>query len=696
MQIKSLYITSLEPGAGSLIIAMGLMEMLKTRIEKVAFFRPVIPTKKKPDSDIVFMLEHFALKQKYEQAYGFCIDEVESMVAGKNRRDLIESIIDKFKSLEKDYDFILCEGLSSGSFTSSFDFNINIEIAKHLGAPVVSVLNGKEKSLKEVSEEISIESQSISKEECVHFATFANRLSPEVFEGLSSSLSTQNLSTSPVFLLPEVPELDSPTIAEIKTALGSKLILGDEQDLRRVVRQSKVAAMTLDNFLDHLEDGDLVIVPGDRPEIMLATIVANYSKLFPTVAGIVLTGDLMPKESILSLIKGIDHFNLPVLFSTKDTFKTVMEVERVPARITPQSRRKIALAMGIFNANVDKEKIEEKITSARSKAVTPIMFEYSLFEKARLHKKTIVLPESNDPRILRATEILLRRNIVDIILLGNEAEVLHRAMTLGLDLQRVQIVDPFKSELLDEFVNVFYELRRPKGLKLPAARDAMMNYIYFATMMVYLGYADGMVAGAANTTAETIRPALQIIKTSPGISVVSSVFFMCLETRVLVYGDCALNQDPNAEELAQIALSSADTAKAFGVDPRVAMLSYSTGSSGAGNEVEKVRQATKRARELRPDLLIEGPIQYDAAIDPHVAEAKLPGSKVAGRATVFVFPDLNTGNNTYKAVQRSSGALAIGPILQGLKKPINDLSRGCLVEDIVSTVVITAIQAQGE
>jgi len=696
MQAKSLYIASLELGAGSLIIAMGLMEMLKGRMEKVAFFRPVVPEKSKPDGDVTFMIEHFSLQLDYNQAYGYSVDEVESMIASGNHHDLMEGLIGKFKSLEKDYDFILCEGLSSGSFTSSFDFDINLEIAKHLGSPVVSVLNGYNKSMKEVIEEIHIESETIKTEGCVHFATFANRLSPVVFNAMKSQLENLSKNQSPIFLMPEVPELDSPTIAEVKAALGSQLLLGSDQDLRRVVRQSKVAAMTMEHFLNYLEDGDLVIVPGDRPEIMLATIAANYSKLFPTIAGIVLTGGFTPKPTTLSLIQGIDQFTLPVLSSPKDTFTTALEVDRVPARITPQSKRKIALAMGLFDANVDKIKIQEKISTTTSTAITPIMFEYSLFEKARHDKKTIVLPESGDSRILRAAEILLRRDVVNLILLGNEKEVLHHATTLGLDLTGVRIIDPASSELMDEFVNVFYELRKPKGLKLPAAKDAMVSPTYFATMMVYLGYADGMVSGAVNTTADTIRPALQTIKTKPNINVVSSVFFMCLETRVLVYGDCAVNQDPNADELAQIAISSADTAKAFGIEPRIAMLSYSTGDSGSGDEVEKVRTATQKAKALRPDLFIEGPIQYDAAIDPNVAKTKLPNSQVAGQATVFIFPDLNTGNNTYKAVQRSSGALAIGPVLQGLKKPINDLSRGCLVEDIVNTVAITAIQAQGE
>jgi phosphate acetyltransferase len=379
-----------------------------------------------------------------------------------------------------------------------------------------------------------------------------------------------------------------------------------------------------------------------------------------------------------------------------DTYTTAMKVNQVPATITPKSERKIALAMGLFSSNVDIKTIEDRITSTSSHIITPMMFEYNLFERARLNRKKIVLPESQDERILRATEILLRREVVDIVLLGKKEEIEYKSSSLGLDISKAQIINPEDSPLMEEFIHEFYNLRKAKGLSLEIAKDAMAHSNYFATMMVYKGYADGMVSGAVHTTQDTIRPALQIIKTKPDTSIVSSLFFMCLDTKVLVYGDCAVNQDPNAQELAQIAISSADTAVMFGIEPKVAMLSYSTGSSGKGEDVEKVREATNIVKKMRPDILIEGPIQYDAAIDQSVAKTKLPNSKVAGQATVFIFPDLNTGNNTYKAVQRSSGAIAIGPVLQGLNKPVNDLSRGCLVADIVNTVAITGIQAQEE
>lgn len=695
MKTKSLYISSLAPAAGSLIVAMGIMELLKGRLGKVAFFRPVILDGEEVDKDIDFMLEHYALKMDYSATYGYTVHKVESLIAENKYNEVLENLIDKFKILESQYDFVLVEGLNQANFSQTLDFDINLSIAKNFSSPFISVLKGKQKSVKEVLDEISIEAEAIKGAGCQHFATFVNRLGENEVEELKELNRTKRIQKAPVYFLPEVPELDTPTVAEIKNKLGCVHIYGEEKDLRRVVKQSKIAAMKLDNFLEYIEDGDLVITSGDRSDIIVGCLSTVFSNNYPNISGILLTAGMMPHKSINKLIAGFKDLSVPILSVDNGTFDTAVNVAKVPATITPQSVRKIALAMGLFSSNVNIDEIEKCIeTESSMSSITPVMFEYALFERARKNRKKIVLPESDDERILRATEILLRRDVADIILLGVEEEVLRKSATLGLDISKATIIDPLTSPLMEEFVTSFYEMRKAKGLSLDVARDSMMMKNYFGTMMVYLGYADGMVSGAIHTTQETIRPALQIIKTKPGISIVSSLFFMCLDTRVLVYGDCAVNQDPNAEELAQIAISSADTAKIFGISPKIAMLSYSTGDSGKGEEVEKVRLATKIVKETRPDLLVEGPIQYDAAIDPIVAKTKLPNSKVAGEATIFIFPDLNTGNNTYKAVQRSSGAVAIGPVLQGLRKPVNDLSRGCLVPDIVNTVAITAIQAQ--
>jgi phosphate acetyltransferase len=695
MNAKSLYISSLESSAGSLIVTMGIMEILKRKLNKVAFFRPVISDKDEKDHDISFVLEKYDLDMKYSETYGYTVHEVEAMVAENRIKEFIENIIDKFKKLQKDFDFVLVEGLNQSSFTYSLDFDINLEIAKNINSFFISVLKGKNKSAREILDEVTIETEVIKKSGCSHFATFVNRVDEQIIPSFTNSIAKVSKDV-PTYFLPEVPELDTPTMYEIMNELNCMQILGESQDLKRVVKQSKIAAMKLENFLEYVEDGDLIIVSGDRSDIILGSIATIQSRNYPNIAGLLLTGGMVPNKAIKDLFRGFKEFPLPILSVDDDTYTTAMNVEHVPATITAKSERKIALAMGLFSSNVDIKMIENRIVSSSSSVMTPMMFEYNLFERARLKKKTIVLPESNDERILRATEILLRREVVNIILLGKKEEIDYKSAALGLDIKKAQVINPEESELMEEFIEDFYNLRKAKGLTLDIAKDSMIHYNYFATMMVYKGYADGMVSGAVHTTQDTVRPALQIIKTKPDTSIVSSLFFMCLDTKVLVYGDCAVNQDPNAQQLAQIAISSADTAKMFGIEPKIAMLSYSTGNSGKGEEVEKVREATNIVKQARPDILIEGPIQYDAAIEPNVAKTKLPNSKVAGQATIFIFPDLNTGNNTYKAVQRSSGAVAIGPVLQGLNKPVNDLSRGCLVADIVNTVAITGIQAQQE
>ena len=376
------------------------------------------------------------------------------------------------------------------------------------------------------------------------------------------------------------------------------------------------------------------------------------------------------------------------------TFKTAMRAYRTRGRLSRDSPIKVDTALAMFEKYVDASALLAVLDVARTEVVTPLMFEFDLLDRARSSKQRIVLPEGTDDRILRAAARLLTRNVCDITILGEELDIRDRASELGLDISRAAVISPLDPAYVERFAAAYAEARAAKGVTLDQARDQVQDVSYFGTMMVKLGLADGMVSGAAHTTAHTITPAFQLIKTPPGVSIVSSVFFMCLPDRVLVYGDCAVNPDPTAEQLADIAISSAETAQLFHIEPRIAMLSYSTGESGTGHDVDKVRLATQLVRERRPDLLVDGPMQYDAAVEPSVAASKAPGSPVAGRATVLVFPDLNTGNNTYKAVQRSAGAVAVGPVLQGLRKPVNDLSRGALVQDIVNTVAITAIQAQ--
>jgi phosphate acetyltransferase len=385
---------------------------------------------------------------------------------------------------------------------------------------------------------------------------------------------------------------------------------------------------------------------------------------------------------------------MPILTTELGTYDTARAVAQARGRVTATSERKVDIALTLMDTYVDTADLIAQLSISVPSVVTPQMFTYQLQDRARSDRRRVVLPEGDDDRILRAAGRLLQRSVADLTILGDEPVVRARAAELGVDLSAADVIDPRTSELCDRFAEQYAELRRHKGVTVEQAREIIHDVSYFGTMLVHNDMVDGMVSGAKHTTAHTVKPAFEIIKTLPDVSTVSSIFLMCLADEVLAYGDCAIVPDPTAEQLADIAISSARTAAQFGIDPRVAMLSYSTGTSGTGADVDKVRTATELVRAREPDLLVEGPIQYDAAVEPSVAVTKMPDSKVAGRATVLIFPDLNTGNNTYKAVQRSAGAIAIGPVLQGLNKPVNDLSRGALVEDIVNTVAITAIQAQ--
>ena len=694
MQHASIYIASTEPQSGTMIIAIGFMEMLKGRYTNVAFFRPIIPDRKEDETHIGFMREHFGLKIPYEACYGFTESEVIQAFADSREEALFEALMAKVDHLHKNYDFVLMDGYPRNQFASTFDFDINLKIAKNLDTAFVPVINANKKNKEEIINEIQIITEAIETEGCRELATFINRCNETLLEDVQQELASFETENQ-IYLLPEVKEVDTPTLRQIVQALDAKMILGENSQLNHLVRSSRIAAMGVENFLLRIANEHLIIVPADRNDIILASLISYAAKNHPNIVGMILSGGIDPSKTIIDLIKDFSaSAPIPIFTVHSDSYETAIRVAKVESKIAPEDTDKIILVKALFDRYVDKERMARKFRQSKHQIVTPLMFQYRLFEQARSMRKRILLPESEDERILKATAILLQRDIVDITLLGEEESIRHQAAQLRVDISKAQIADPVKSGLLEDFSKQFQALRASKGLTLDTARDAMEHRNYFATMMLYNGMADGMVSGATHTTADTIRPALQIIKTKPGISLVSSIFFMLLDTKVLVYGDCAVNLDPNAKQLAHIAISSADTAAQFGIEPRVAMLSYSTGNSGSGPEVEKVREATHIARKMRPDLLIEGPIQYDAAIDMKVARKKLPESQVAGRATVFVFPDLNTGNNTYKAVQRSTGAIAIGPILQGLKLPVNDLSRGCLVDDIVNTVAITAVQAQ--
>lgn len=694
--VSNLYIAAVDSDSGKSLVLLGIMELLSKRIRRLGIFRPIIHRRNRPDPDIELIQTRYQLDFPYESLYALNHEQAQHLVADGHYDELLKVILEKYKALEQQCDFIVCEGADTIDVTSAFDFDLNVQVANDLGSALVIVANGQGKTPEEVVDGVRAEREAFLEEGCTIVATIVNRVPPEYFSTVTQQLNQHWLYEDPVFVLPEEEILWKPTIGEIAEKIQAKFIHGDGDQLNREVHDFKVAAMQVPHFLEHIDEGSLIVTPGDRSDILLSCLVATLSENYPNIAGIILTGDIQIPLSIYKLIDGFSQWSVPIMMVKEDTFETATKISQVRARITADKPRKIATALGIFESYVDGSKIEERISVSRSYRRTPLMFEYELIERAKNNKKHIVLPEGNEERILQATEILLRRGVVDITLLGQETEIRKQIAALGLNLDGVKIVDPNNSDWYEDYTQTYFELRKHKGISRDCAADMMHDNSYFATMMVYKGVADGMVSGAVHTTAHTIRPALEFIKTQPGCSIVSSVFLMSLEDRVLVYGDCAVNPNPNPQQLADIAITSAITAKTFGIEPLVAMLSYSTGESGKGEDVDKVREATKIAQQLRPDLKIEGPIQYDAAVDESVAKTKLPGSEVAGHATVFIFPDLNTGNNTYKAVQRSANAVAIGPVLQGLKKPVNDLSRGCTITDIVNTVAITAIQAQSQ
>ena len=691
---NGVYIASIQPRAGKSLAALGLMELASRRVDRLGFFRPVVSGAARDDREIVLMKSRYALHHDVEASSGGPYDEARAMAGADRADELLARILERYEALQSECDFVVCEGTDYTGVGAAFEFEFNARVAAHLGDPVFFVANGQDREPEAIVEDVRGARRAFEREGCPIVATLVNRVSPNQVDEVKQSFAGGWNGDDPVYVVPEDPTLGHPTLREVMRALDGSLLFGDEQRLQGLARSFKVAAMELPNVLTHLEPGAIVITGGDRADVVLACLASVRSGAFPNIAGILLTGGLEPPEPVARLIGGMRRTAVPVIGVAADTFTTATAVNALGGAIRAGNDRKIATALGLFEEHVDLPELVKRIQVSDSPRVTPLRFEYELIERAKISRQHIVLPEGKDERILRAAEILLRRRVVDLTLLGDPDEIRELASTLGVHLEGAQIVDPLTSDWRFEFAERYLELRKHKGVNEDRARDAMADVSYFGSMMVYEGKADGMVSGAMHTTAHTIRPALEFIRTKPGVSVVSSVFLMCLRDQVFVYGDCAVNPNPDASQLADIAISSAETAAMFGIEPRIAMLSYSTGASGSGEDVARVREATETARGRRPDLKIEGPIQYDAAVDVGVAKKKLPDSDVAGRATVLIFPDLNTGNNTYKAVQRSANAVAIGPVLQGLNKPVNDLSRGCTVADIVNTVAVTAIQAQ--
>lgn len=693
---KAIYIATTEPDSGKSIVSLGLMQSLLGRAAKVGYFRPIIDDFKpgEMDNHIKTVSTFFNLDIKFEDAYAFRRSEVIRKINENKDGEIISRIIEKYKALEERFDFVLIEGTGYSGESSLREFDINVLIAKNLGVPAIILASGIGKTLEEFVGNLQMAFDSFKDKGVEVLAVIANKVEPQNQVMVVTELEKYLPSEVIVGAIPLNPLLANPSIKEIVETLDAKVLFG-ESFINNQAGNYSVGAMQLHNYLLHLKENALVITPGDRADIILGALQANISDNYPSISGIVLTAGLVPENSIIKLIEGLSDV-VPIISVQGGTFSVTNSLGSIKSQIYAENTEKITTSIQDFEKHIKVDALIERLITFQSSGITPRMFQYNLLKKAKSSKKHIVLPEGLDERILRATKLLIDLDAVQITLLGNKKQIEEKLTTLdiALDLNKINIVNPSESVHFDSYAETLYELRKHRNVNLAMARDLMIDVSYFGTMMVYKGHADGMVSGAEHTTQHTILPALQFIKTKPEASIVSSVFFMLLEDRVSVYGDCAINPNPTAEQLAEIAISSAATSLAFEIEPKIAMLSYSSGASGVGADVERVREATRIVREKRPDLKVEGPIQYDAAVDLAVGKLKMPDSEVAGQANVFIFPDLNTGNNTYKAVQRETKALAIGPIIQGLNKPVNDLSRGCTIDDIFNTVIVTAIQAQ--
>lgn len=698
---RSVYVTGVERGDGRQVVELGVMELLTRHVDRVGVFRPLAHDGPDPIFDL--LRARYRLTQPAGTVVGLGHDEAAALQAERGTDELVARLVARFHAVASGYEAVLVLGTDFADTGLPAELALNARLANEFGAAVLPVVGGHGQTGESVVAEVRNAHHAYASLGCEILAMIANRV--QAPEARDAARTLAGHLPVPVSVLPEEPALSAPTVAQVRDTLGAEVLLGDPAGLSRDVRDFVFGGAHLPTFLPALTEGCLVITPGDRADLIIGSLAA-HSAGSPALAGVLLTLAERPGPETMALAERLAP-GTPLLAVPHGSFPTAAELFELQGKLTAATPRKAEVALGLFERHVDTPRLTERLSVVRSARVTPMMFEHELIERARAHRRAVVLPEGTEERVLRAAEVLLRRDVCDLTLLGDPTAVRRRTAELGIDLPLLEddelpdtaaatarVVDPQTSPLRERFAELYAKLRAHRGVTYELAYDVVADVSYFGTLMVREGLADGMVSGAAHSTAATIRPAFEVIKTKAEAGIVSSVFFMCLSDRVLAYGDCAVNPDPDAEQLADIAVQSAGTAAQFGVEPRIAMLSYSTGTSGAGAEVDKVRRATELVRSRRPDLLVEGPIQYDAAVEPSVAATKLPDSEVAGRATVLVFPDLNTGNNTYKAVQRSAGAVAVGPVLQGLRKPVNDLSRGALVSDIVNTVAITAIQAQ--
>ena len=710
---KAIYVVPTGEGTGLTSVALGLVHALDRRGIPVGFCKPITQlhasdTGPERSTQLVQLIANLTPPEPLPQAIA------EELLGQGRDNELLEEVFARYEAAAQDASIVVVEGLVPRQ-GEAFLINLNVKIARSLDADTLLVAAPDNNTPEQLQELLEIASQpygGINHERlpgCIlNFVgapvDAAGRLR---FDYVSEELDITtaaipgkltNYAVCPIFqthkfrmlgCIPWQRELMSPRIKDIIRFNNAELL--NAGDLDRRVHHATVIARNLAHYCEVLRSGALVITPGDRDDVLLATCMAALNGI--QIAALLLTGGLRPSSPVWDLCHAGLDTGLPVLLVPYQTIVAALNVGRINPEVPLDDHDRIQRVVQTVAANLSLQWIDELLNRTEERRLSPPAFRHLLVERARQANKRIVLPEGDEPRTIQAAVECQRRNIAHCVLLGEPGHIRRVAARHGVALSdEIEIIDP--QSIIPHYIAPMVELRKAKGLTPEVAEEELQDAVVLGTMMLQLGEVDGLVSGAVHTTANTIRPALQLIKTAPGVKRVSSIFFMCLPEQVLVYGDCAVNPDPDAETLADIAIQSAASAKAFDIEPRVAMLSYSTGESGIGSDVEKVREATRIAREHCPNLLIDGPLQYDAAAIKAVAQNKAPDSKVAGRATVFVFPDLNTGNTTYKAVQRSAEVISIGPMLQGLRKPVNDLSRGALVEDIVFTIALTAIQAQ--
>lgn len=702
---KNLLLLSTTATGGKTTVSLGLMKLLADAGRKVAYFKPVAqrivyPADQPRDRDKGVSATVFAelMEERYAPTESLTMQETKGYFAEGNSDYFAERVVELYKQIPPEVDIVVVEGMQYDDSASALSYEVNTKLAHSLTADAILVVDARERRPHAMESDLET-FISLYRDAGVSVrGVILNKVqqdeagAPPIPDVVAAILQRYGVQCFGV--VPFVQKLSAPRVRDLVEPLNATVLRGEEGLMRRVMRPL-ILAMNPANAVKWVREGDLVIVPGDRDDILMMTHLYEWALDKPALAGMVLTAGYQPSPEIMELLDQQGEGQLPILLVESDTFTTSALIHDKRVYIEEDDSEKIRWTVQLIGDHLNREAILSHLNIPARDVVSPALFRYELMQRAKAAQKRIVLPEGNEPRTLQAAAIILERGIADLVLLGDRESILREARAVRADISKATIIDPNDSDLFDSFVEEYGALRKHKGMTRLMAADLMHDTVFFGTMMLHRGLVDGLVSGAIHTTQNTILPAFQIIKTHPGVELVSSLFFMLLTDRVWVFGDCAVVPDPTAPQLAQIAVQSYHTARAFGINPKVAMISYSTGTSGVGEEVEKVREATALARQLEPEMPVDGPLQFDAAAIPDVAAKKAPDSPVAGQANVFIFPDLNTGNTTYKAVQRSGDYLSIGPVLQGLRRPVNDLSRGALVDDIVYTIAVTAVQANG-